>query len=107
MYNPKPSPSILIPTSYAGYAYYLGFDYSLKSLEYLNLNLRLGDILLAPSTIHNLAGLSQLGTDGLSAEILERVGLDSIDAQLGVWLDDSEAARDYIRVNQDSSSILG
>lgn len=49
------------PTSYTGYARwlpsYLGLDYTLQSLEHFDLDLRLGDILLAPAAIRNLVGL--------------------------------------------------
>lgn len=75
---------------------YLGPDHSLKSLEYLDLDLRLGDIMLAPRATRDFVCLDQLGTDGLGAEVFERVGFNCIDAQLRVGLDDSEAAGDWI-----------
>lgn len=59
----------------------------------LNLDLRLGNILLATTAVRNLLGLSELGTDGLSAEVLQRESLDGVDAQGGVGLDDGEATR--------------
>lgn len=77
-------------------AYSLALDHSLKSLEHLDLDRRLGDILLAPSATQNLVCLNQLGTDSFSAEVFERVGLDRVDAQMGVGLDDGEAAGDWI-----------
>lgn len=74
---------------------YLGPDHSLKSLEYLDLDLRLDDIMLTPRATGDLVCLDQLGTDGLGAEVFERVGFNCIDAQLGVGLDDSEATGDW------------
>ena len=65
----------------------------LDGLEDLDLDLGLGNVQLAAAAVDNLLGLGQLGLDGLGREVLEGVGLDSVDAQDGVGLDGSEAAR--------------
>lgn len=57
----------------------------------LQLNLCLGDILLASTAACNLLGLGDLSTDSLGAEVLERVSLDGVDAQGGVGLDNGES----------------
>lgn len=76
--------------------YSLGPHHSLKSLKYLDLDLRLGDIPLAPGAICDLVCLDQLGADGFSTKVFERVGLDRVDAQLGVGLNDGETTGDWI-----------
>lgn len=61
------------------------------SPTYLELNLGLSNVLLATTTADNLLGLGDLGTDGLSAEVLKSVTLDGVDAELGAGLDNGEA----------------
>lgn len=82
--------------------------------SYLKLNLGLSDILLAATAAGNLLGLSDLGADGLrrklwsvcvamlrrkityiGAEVLKGETLDSVDAELGVGLDNGETAGHY------------
>lgn len=58
----------------------------------LQLNLRLSNVLLTATTIDNLLCLSELASDGVGAEILQGVGLDGIDAQGRVGLDDGESS---------------
>lgn len=86
--------SIYSPPPYAGYTYDLHSlpDHSLKGLEYLDLDRRFNNIPLAPRATRDLVCLDKLGTDGFSAEVFERVGLDCVDAQLGVGLDNGKAA---------------
>lgn len=52
--------------------------------------------MLTPRASRDLVCLDQLGADGLGAEVFERVGFNRVDAQLGVGLDDGEAAGDWI-----------
>ena len=63
--------------------------------SYLQLDLGLRDVLLAPTAIGDLLGLSNLRPDGLGAEVLQGVALDRIDAQNRVGLDGSKAAGHY------------
>lgn len=65
----------------------------------LQLNLGLGNILLAATAIRNLGGLGELGLDSLGAEVLDGVSLDGVDAQGGVGLDDGESTRHCTRGN--------
>ena len=64
-----------------------------SSETHLQLDLGLGNILLASAAVGNLLGLGDLGSDGFGAEVLKRVALDGIDAQDRVGLDDGEASR--------------
>jgi hypothetical protein len=64
-------------------------------IPYLDLDLGLGNVLLASLAGRDLLGLGQLGTGSLNAELVEGVGLNGVDAQLGVGLDDSETSGDY------------
>lgn len=57
----------------------------------LQLNLGLGDVLLAAAAVRNLLGLGNLGTNGLGAEVLKGVALNGVDAQDRVGLDSSES----------------
>lgn len=66
-----------------------------QTQSYLQLNLGLGNILFASAAAGDLLGLGDLGADSVSAEVLERVALDGIDAQDRVGLDDGEASRHY------------
>lgn len=61
----------------------------------LQLNLCLGDILLASTAACDLLGLRDLSTDSLGAEVLERVSLDGVDAQGGVGLNNGESTGNY------------
>jgi hypothetical protein len=58
----------------------------------LHLNLGLRNVLLAAAAVGDLLGLGELVADGLGAEVLEGVGLDSVDAQGRVGLDDGETS---------------
>jgi len=77
---------------------------------HLKLDLGLGDVLLAATARCDLLSLGDLVSDGLnfvnilssllssyfaylSAEVLERVALNSVDAELGAGLDGSETTR--------------
>lgn len=83
-------------------------------MSYLKLDLSLGDVLLAAAAASNLLGLGDLGADVLtrecelvlfeifegketyvSAEVLKSETLDSVDAELGVGLDNGETTGDY------------
>lgn len=66
----------------------MGID---KSRAYLKLDLGLCNVLLASTTVCDLLGLGDLGTDGIGTEVLERVTLDSVDAHDGVRLNSSES----------------
>jgi hypothetical protein len=59
---------------------------------YLQLNLRLSNILLAAAAGGNLLGLGDLVPHGVGAEVLERVALDGVDAEDAVGLHGCEAA---------------
>lgn len=84
---------------------------------YLELNLSLGNILLAATAAGNALGLSKLGLDSLvelahhgrhgyhmtngaylRAEVLKGEALNGVDAELRVGLNDGESTRDYIEV---------
>lgn len=65
-----------------------------SSETHLQLDLGLSNILLASAAVGNLLGLSDLGSDGLGAEVLKRVSLNSVDAEDGVGLNGSESTRD-------------
>lgn len=58
---------------------------------YLQLNLSLSNILLASVATGDLLGLSNLRPDGVSAEVLQRVGLGGVDAQDRVGLNACES----------------
>lgn len=64
-----------------------------RYITYLDLNLGLGNVLLAAAAAGNLLGLSNLAADGLGAEVLDGVGLGGVDAEGGVGLDGSETSR--------------
>lgn len=64
---------------------------SLEGLEHLELNLSLSDILLTAAAAGDLLGLGDLVLDGVGAEVLKRETLNSVDAQLGVGLDNGES----------------
>lgn len=63
---------------------------------YLQLDLGLGNILLASTTIGDLLGLSDLGTDGIGAEVLDRVTFGGVDAHDRVGLNSSESTGNCI-----------
>jgi hypothetical protein len=65
-----------------------------SSETHLQLDLGLSNILLASAAVGNLLGLSDLGSDGFSAEVLKGVSLNSVDAEDGVGLNGSESTRD-------------
>lgn len=67
-------------------------------LPYLELDLGLGNILLATTTASNLLRLGNLVSHCIGAEILNGIALDSVDAELGTGLDSCESARDCIGV---------
>jgi hypothetical protein len=60
---------------------------------YLQLDLGLGNILLASAAVGDLLGLGDLVSDSLSAEVLKGVTLDGVDAEDGVGLNGSESTR--------------
>jgi hypothetical protein len=62
---------------------------------YLQLNLSLSNVLLAAAAVGNLLGLSDLGLDGLSAEVLDGVTLNGVDAHGRVGLDNGESTGNY------------
>ena len=64
-----------------------------RAHTYLELNLRLRDVNLATTSSGNLLRLRDLVSYGLGAEVLERVTLDSVDAEAGVGLHGREATR--------------
>lgn len=83
----------------------------LQRLENLKLNLSLSNVLLAAAAAGNLLGLGDLVPDGLhsvslciptvfsgyayiGAEVLNRVSLDGVDAELGVRLNNGESTRE-------------
>lgn len=74
----------------------LSLNRTLESFQDLNLNLGFSNVLLTPGTSGNLLGLGELTPDSLCTEAVQGVGLTSVDAQLGVWLYDSESTRDEI-----------
>jgi hypothetical protein len=74
---------------------------------HLQLDLGLSNILLASAAVGNLLGLSNLGSDGLGAEVLKGVSLNSVDAEDGVGLDGSESTRDYDKNSISDLSTLG
>ena len=65
---------------------------------YLELNLGLSDVLFATVAAGDLLCLRNLVLDGLSAEVLKSVTLNSVDAELGTGLDGSETARNCSHV---------
>jgi hypothetical protein len=65
-------------------------------MPYLELNLGLSNVLLATAAAGNLLGLGDLVADGLGAEVLQGVSLDSVDAQGRVGLDSGESTGHYI-----------
>lgn len=50
------------------------------SLTYLQLDLRLSNVLLASAAVGNLGGLGELVLDGIGAEVLNRITLGRVDA---------------------------
>lgn len=68
-----------------------GLRYRRKA--HLQLDLGLGDVLLASVAVGNLLGLGDLGSDGVGAEVLEGVALDGVDAHGGAGLDGRESTR--------------
>jgi hypothetical protein len=59
---------------------------------YLKLNLGLSNVLLATAAAGDLLSLRDLVLDGLNAEVLKSVTLNSVDAELGTGLDGGETA---------------
>lgn len=72
-------------------ALYTLFQDSLQALQNLQLNLSLSNVLLAATAAGNLLGLSDLRLDGLGAEVLDGVSLNSVDAHGRVGLNDGES----------------
>jgi len=88
---------------------------------HLELDLGLGDVLLAATAACDLLSLGDLVSDGLyllsasgpleyfsayaylSAEVLEGKTLNSVDAELGAGLDGSETTRDCYSISQPCS----
>lgn len=64
-----------------------------RVIAYLNLNLGLGDILLATISGGNLLGFLQLAPNGLGAEVFDRCTFNSVDAELRSRLDGSKSTR--------------
>ena len=60
---------------------------------HLQLNFRLSNILLTTTTRRNLLRFLNLVPHSLDAEILQRISLDRVDAQLATWLHDRKTAR--------------
>jgi hypothetical protein len=60
---------------------------------HLELDLGLGNVLLAAASARNLLRLRDLGADGVGAEILNRETLNGIDAQDRVGLNNGESTR--------------
>lgn len=89
---------------------------------HLELNLGLGNVLLASASAGDLLGLRDLVPYSLilvsirresaavgahlSAEILQRISLDGVDAQLGAGLDDSKSAGNYVRISVHELAIV-
>lgn len=67
-------------------------DENSRDVTCLQLNLGLSNVLLAAAAVGNLLGLGELGSDGVGAEVLQGVGLDGVDAQGRVRLDDGESS---------------
>lgn len=65
-----------------------------SSKTHLQLDLGLSNILLASAAVGNFLGLSDLGSDGLGAEVLKGVSLNGVDAEDRVGLNGSESTRD-------------
>lgn len=63
-----------------------------RCATYLQLNLSLGDLLLAAVAICNLLCLCDLSPDVVGAEVLKRETLDGVDAQLRVGLDNGKSS---------------
>lgn len=63
-----------------------------RDVTCLHLNLSLSNVLLAAAAVGDLLGLGELVADGLGAEVLQGVGLDGVDTQGGVGLDDGETS---------------
>lgn len=61
-------------------------------MTYLKLNLGLSNVLLAAASAGDLLSLRNLVLDGLCAEVLKSVTLNSVDAELGAGLDGCETA---------------
>lgn len=59
---------------------------------YLDLNLGLGNVLLAAAAASDLLGLSNLVADGLGAEVLQGVALGGVDGHARVGKDGSKSA---------------
>ena len=59
---------------------------------YLKLNLGLSNVLFATVAASDLLCLRNLVLDGLSAEVLKSVTLNSVDAELGAGLNSGETA---------------
>lgn len=70
---------------------YYGAKLRDKGSSYLELNLSLGNLLRASAAVGNLLGLGNLGANGLCAEVLDGVGLNGVDAENGVGLNDSKS----------------
>lgn len=64
-----------------------------QGTAYLQLDLGLGNILLASTTVGNLLGLSNLVTDSLSAEVLQWVTLGGVNAHCRVGLNGRKSTR--------------
>jgi hypothetical protein len=67
-------------------------------MTYLKLNLSLSNVLLATAAAGDLLCLRDLVLDSLGAEVLERVALNSVDAELRAGLNSGEAAGNCGRV---------
>ena len=67
-----------------------------NSRTYLKLNLGLSNVLFATVAAGDLLCLRNLVLDGLSAEVLKSVTLNSVDAELGAGLDGGETAGDCV-----------
>jgi len=62
-------------------------------MAHLQLDLGLGNILLAATTIGYLLGLGDLSLNSIGAEVLQGESLDGVDAHDRVGLDNGETSR--------------
>ena len=65
---------------------------SIVTRDYLKLDLGLSNILLGTTSTNNFLCFGDLRSDSVGAEVLKWESLDSIDAELGVWLDNGKAS---------------
>lgn len=76
------------------------------SQTHLDLNLGLGNILLATVSTRNLLGLLELGLDILDVEVLERITLDGVDGENRLGLNNGETTGNCISHVSDGTRII-